>query len=271
MWGEGATYEETIPSYLSNFLCEEGVDVKITNYGMHWYKNIQSFLKLILQLKEGKRPDIVIFYDGVNDIRSNNPNPNKPYPMTHRVFQFYLYRQRPFSNITSYLNSLIEYVGLANNTFYQHNDIDFYFSNDYIYWYSKGKGEEPAVKITESYMNNVKIIKSLESSYNFKSFFYWQPNLGTKRNLSDEEKELLENHKSDYYKRVLKDYAKGYSLAKKILSKNTSYVFNISDIFDDYPDQIFTDECHKLPIGNKIVAERMAEDIIKYLNDKKDE
>ncbi len=256
MWGVGVhEHRDSVPSFLSKILCKKDINVNVTNYGIHGYNNLQETIKLFLHLKDGKSPDIVIFYDGVNEVRSGMPE--MPFNrITEQVFSYYIHHQKPFPQIRGVLGNL--YKGT--------NDVEVsFFAYDYLFSDHESEDNKYA-QLAEGYINNVEIIKALEESYNFKSFFYWQPNLGTKKTLSEEEKELLEN---DYFKEKAKEYRKGYYFFDKIFLKNGHYINNISNIFDDYNDTIYIDDCHKLPIGNKIVAERMAEDIIEYLNNKK--
>ncbi len=255
MWGVSSMYDETIPSYLSEILCEKGFDVDVFNYGVRGYNNLQETVNFFLQLKSGKEPDIVIFYDGVNDVRTMMPE--IPFLMiTKDVFEYYVYYQRPFPLIRGVLSNFYTDMGGIKTSFF-----------DYSHLYPDSE-ENNYTKLAERYISNIEIIKALEDHYSFKSFFYWQPNLGTKKILSKEEKELLEN---DYFSQLAKEYREVYYFFSKAVEEELEsghYMHDISDVFDNYGGRVYTDDCHKLPIGNKIVAERMAEDIIDYLNKK---
>jgi len=68
LWGTGARDEYTIPSYLSKLLDKNNQNFIVYNYGETGYISTQEIIHLILLLKEGYRPDYVIFYDGINDV-----------------------------------------------------------------------------------------------------------------------------------------------------------------------------------------------------------
>lgn len=71
--GTGVIDDETIPSWFSKILNASSSAwtlYRVTNYGMSGYTHTQALLKLILLLREGKRFDHVIFYDGANDIEN---------------------------------------------------------------------------------------------------------------------------------------------------------------------------------------------------------
>ena len=67
-WGMGARDNDSIPSHLSRLLHAHGHRFMVHNYGDIAYTFTQEFINLILLLKEGHRPDYVVFYDGVNDV-----------------------------------------------------------------------------------------------------------------------------------------------------------------------------------------------------------
>ena len=70
MWGVGARDDFTIPSFLARKLQEKGIRCQVTNFGESGYVSTQEVIALLQQLRDGNIPDLVIFYDGVNDIYS---------------------------------------------------------------------------------------------------------------------------------------------------------------------------------------------------------
>ena len=75
MFGAGATSDETtIPGYLQQLLNEKyfGFDIEVINSGIQGaYSNTE--LKFIEQKLVRFSPDLIIIYDGWNDLRANNP------------------------------------------------------------------------------------------------------------------------------------------------------------------------------------------------------
>jgi hypothetical protein len=63
MWGTGVTDSGTIPSQFS-----ARTGIRSENFGDLGYTAHQSLLLLIQLLQEGHRPDLVVFYDGVNEV-----------------------------------------------------------------------------------------------------------------------------------------------------------------------------------------------------------
>jgi hypothetical protein len=68
LFGMGVPDVATIPSYLSQELnAKSPTCFAISNFGVEGYLTNQELILLVELLKKGQRPDLVIFYDGVND------------------------------------------------------------------------------------------------------------------------------------------------------------------------------------------------------------
>ncbi len=242
MWGSFVDYTQTIPSYLSKIMCDEGFDVEVKNYGQLGYVSRQG-RNLFLEVLEKSSPDIVIFYDGAND--SIVDEPGKPeIDVTADVFDFVVEN-----------SSLLTRLGFLLKT-----DLD---KEAFRYFEprksKKYEGDEKYEEIVESYLHNVEIINSISNDFDFEPFFYWQPSLATKSHLSKNEKKLYDDH--------YEEYLKHYKKTSQIVGKKESVpVRDLTEIFTNYEESIYYDDCHKNPIGNKLIAEKMAEDLINYLN-----
>lgn len=71
MWGVTARDSFTIPSLVAAELTARGVaDVEIQNYAAVGYNATQEVITLLLLLRDGLRPDVVVFLDGHNDVAS---------------------------------------------------------------------------------------------------------------------------------------------------------------------------------------------------------
>jgi len=78
MFGAGATSDETtIPGFMQEFLNEKdfGFDIEVINSGIQGADS-DTELKLVKQKMITFSPDLIITYDGWNDLRANN-SPNK--------------------------------------------------------------------------------------------------------------------------------------------------------------------------------------------------
>jgi len=69
-WGVGARDPFTIPAEPSRALSEVEPELRVhvLKFGEKGYVSTQSLLALLLELREGRAPDLAVFYDGVNDV-----------------------------------------------------------------------------------------------------------------------------------------------------------------------------------------------------------
>ena len=68
VWGVGAPDHETIPSHMAALLNGTlGIESNVRNLGRRGYVSTQEVIYLMRELQAGRRPDIVVFYNGVND------------------------------------------------------------------------------------------------------------------------------------------------------------------------------------------------------------
>ncbi|MCK5132971.1 MAG: hypothetical protein KAR40_12560 [Candidatus Sabulitectum sp.] len=69
MWGTGVSDQETIAGHLQTILNRQAYcPVKISNLAQPAFSSTQELIELILQLRNGNVPDMVIFYDGFNEV-----------------------------------------------------------------------------------------------------------------------------------------------------------------------------------------------------------
>lgn len=74
-WYQRAEY--TIPAEAARRLQSEVGElakVEVTNFGVPGHTFTQEIIELVLQLRSGARPDVVVFYDGINDVMATIQN-----------------------------------------------------------------------------------------------------------------------------------------------------------------------------------------------------
>ena len=65
-WGDFVTDADTYPSHLARMLGRIG-KYRVYNFGQAGYNSTQSLIRLMLELRRGNRPRVVIFLSGLND------------------------------------------------------------------------------------------------------------------------------------------------------------------------------------------------------------
>lgn len=264
IWGFGCRDDFTIPSQLSKMLANnEKARVEITNFGELGYVSTQEVIALILELKKGNIPDLVVFYDGANDAFSAFQNTQAGIPQNeiNRAEGLSLVNDKSFRDNYSRKNLLesITTYKLAksfNQKLFKENCKENYLPS-----------EELLNEAVDAYTSNIELVDKLGSEYGFKALFYWQPLISYKRKLSPEE-ELQKNRQlpgNNLFSEML--YSK-ISYSEK-LKKNNNF-HDLSKLFQDYLEPYFLDNCHLNEQGNKIISEQIYYDILPILeNDTK--
>jgi len=67
LWGAGARDDYTIPSFFAKETIGNGINCEVVNFGQSGYVSTQEVIEMMLQLQKRNIPDVVIFYDGIND------------------------------------------------------------------------------------------------------------------------------------------------------------------------------------------------------------
>ena len=245
LWGTGAPDENTIPSELQALL---GPDYDVHNFGETGYVSTQELNYLLHRLAEGDIPDIVIFYDGINDGYAGAYSPSVP-----RDPQKLREENRIRSGVLKDLMSL----------FMKSNYYDFFLKEDRRKNWDRQAEEKigiNSVAAIKMYEAHIRQVRALSREYGFRALFFWQPNLfSLNRAMTGFERAVV-----DAASPVLVNSQKAvYEAAKARLSgREAEGIYFLGDVFDTTDEPIYIDWMHIGPNGNKIIAGKMFE----YLN-----
>jgi hypothetical protein len=200
-----------------------------------------------------KKGDIVIFYDGVNDIFQsiyfNNPEcwivgDNRERLIKSDYFErFFVVKNKLISssNTFNYLKKLAIKKNLPEH-FEDENNIN---------------------KLLEVMDKNYYSEHIEASSYSRSAgadfFHFLQPALFSKKGFSEYEESLIDN---EYivYPGVEMAMKAGYSMLRNTIKRLNEYgisAYDISDTFDNFNKDIYLDSCHLNHEGNELVAENI--------------
>ena len=256
MWGFGSSDKGTIPSIYAR-----KNNSPVFNFGEQSWVSRQSLNQLISALGDGKKPEVVIFYDGVNDVSVGCRLENKDIPIHSRqniisklikdnrgiinsykinkfLFEPYSVIQRKLSRKRSPENSNYDCI----NDIKKANSVASHMVNN---WYS-------AYLISKA--NEARFIAILQPYNNYSSSNY-------KKSTRPEylyEKEL---------------YEKMYPLIKnKVKEKCLSDAGFCSTFVDgskwiNPKSNYFIDECHLIEEGNEVIADKIINLTNKYGRD----
>ncbi len=251
MWGEGSPDDGTIPSHLQQIL-GEGYDVY--NMGETGYTSVQELNYLMDQLSRGNIPDIVVFYDGVNDGFTYVYSPGEPRSIhePEKMVGF-----RPQAQTLSGA-----FIDLYRHSEYRHLDrLAKLFSgggrkadtpwDEQI----RPKIDANVRQTLDHYEAFMKQANALADAYGFEVYYFWQPNLfSDRRPILGHEDRILQDASPTWV-----DSQKAlYKAAREhFTGRNNEKVFYIGDIFDDLGRPVYIDWCHISPDANRMVAQAM--------------
>jgi lysophospholipase L1-like esterase len=252
VYGTGIPDWATLPSNLARDLNSTARCVNLFNLGVEGYASNQEVLFLLEQLKAGKHPDIVVFYDGFNDADFGTMLPGNPTP--HMGFLGIKGRlEGRLANRFDFLRGLGIWQ-LAEQT-----------------TKSLGRSGPPRAPASElsaransalnNYEENLKIARHLGEAYGFKVYAFWQPAIiyGHKPLVAYEE-QLLQLSLSPAY--PFQSLQPVYKEAQRRASVDGTFVF-LGNIFDAIQEPLYLDWAHLNPRGNEIAAHALAS----YINE----
>jgi lysophospholipase L1-like esterase len=249
LYGSGVPDWATIPSQLSTELNKlPNHCVTVTNFGTEAYNSNQELLLLLEQLKAGRHPDVIIFYDGVNDSYTGTYQPG--------VASAHMQYAQISARVESKLAGKLEFLRHSYALLLVRRMLMSKQKQDPAAIEAATK--EKAVQTLDNYEANLGMVRALADIYHFKVFAFWQPSLayGSKP-VVPYETDLIRVDTNSPDGSALKPMRFAYSEADRRAASRHDFVF-LAEIFDSEKEPLYLDEWHLGPKGNEIVAAEMA-------------
>ena len=259
MWGMGARDEGTIPAVLQRRLRAAGHRVSLVNQGQSGYIVTQELIMLQHVLKHEGAPDVVLFYDGVNDVFSAEATgrPDAIVAEEARSAEFNLLSEErrldlvraAFAGVMPRtLRRLRQWTGL---------DLRGPLPRSQHVVLSEEQLAPLARAVIEIYAANVRMIRVLARAYGFHALFFWQPVLASKKVKSKNEQRWETTACRDIGKRRQLVAAAHDAFRRHPELKGAADVVDLSSLFDDEAKPVYLDFSHLSETGNVTVAEAM--------------
>ena len=230
--------ETTIPGFLQTIFNKSDNDnIEVINAGIPGITSIQE-LQLIQKKIIDFNPDLIIVYDGTNDV--NYPYGYKPGKESLKnMFIDALNRYLPFWETPSITHHLI--TDKETNIEFDDTDIN---------------------EKVSLWKNNIDDICKLGEENGFKTLIILQPILGSgnKKLTAYEEKQF---EIFDHFK-VIPAYQK-FANELDSLEENCSRVEDFRYVFDDIEDSVFFDNAHVGVESNKIIADKIYQILLQMI------
>ncbi len=271
IWGPAVRDDYTVPSHLSKLLAEGDLCVEVLNLGETGYVSTQELILLQIHLQRGDIPDLVVFYDGVNELFSAYQNGEVGLPQNEdhrrREFNFLLDPERVRD---AYLAQLMKPEGLSRLRDAVQKRLRSAESvggaglqpQQSAVMEELPNPDELITQMLVVYKSNIEMIRLLSSHYGFDALFYWQPLIFTKETLSPYERESYEVASGQW-----KDFlVAAYERVDEDVQLNQVPVFhNLAAVFDELEDPYYVDAFHLTEDGNGVVAREIAKDVTRVL------
>lgn len=248
-WGVGARDNFTIPSLLSQKLNQDSPRYHVENYGEKGYCLTQEIIYLVLLLKQGKIPDYVIFYDGINEVMVGYKNKQAGSIFGADYMRRRLYQKETMGEDVAQLwrraglyRGIKDLSDLVKSPFRTEKPLTAE-DNQTL--------ERLADDIVADYLRNIELVRRLAQAYGFHYLFIWQPALCTNQALTAEEKQLA----AWTNKKMVRLYQLVY---ERMASVQMPHFYNIATMFDHKKKTLYFSWAHITEEGNNLVAERLA-------------
>ena len=276
-WGEGAPDDETIPSHLAALINTWGVDTTVRNLGERGYVSTQEVVFLYRELQAGKRPDVVVFYDGINDAAaaSNWPEVQGSHVSLHRIRDRFQFGEVPSERRRDFVRSLGIYQASRivldrmeareRTARLRQDDADIDITPRHLDANFRFLGNQ-AVDV---WLANRELVMALGNEFGFTSLFVLQPSLWTDgKPLHVSEKRILAEHLE---RRAMTHIMATRAEMSAILQERRrdgilpSNVHDLADVFLTVEEPVYIDYVHTSGLGYRIVAEAMFERLKEHL------
>lgn len=240
MWGEGSDDNHTIPALFQ----QQNTEYTVVNHGQLAYNSRQELDALITQYQKNINPEVVIFYDGVNDAAFLCPKEIKDLP-AHRLVP--MYREKLYSGKSAVVKDLFASVFYDNILKVVHKFS--YQPSEENSPYDCLSNPKKAEQIADIVMKNWELANEIVTKRGGRFIAILQPAAFVGNPRTDHLKldEELGNNFREVYRH----------LKSKIAEKQYPWVYDLTGKFDGN-NYIYIDFCHVSPNGNEIIAKEIS-------------
>ncbi len=239
-FGYNVTDDQTIAFYLQDKINRqygEGL-FAVRNYGRGYYYSEQEFILFFQLLKESARPDIVIFFDGLNETGRNVPF------YTHEMKLLFERWQDAFRQNSSFFKIIVPYHFfnfIQSIRKYFHHELN----NDQSLKGNESQSNQEIKTIVEKYSFIQNNIKSTCRLYKVEPFFFLQP---------------VPGYRNQFLKHPLirrDPIPENLPVRMKYFSEFSQggWMIDLSGLLSDYNKLAFVDGLHYAPEVNRMIAD----------------
>ena len=271
VWGEGAPDDETVPSHLAGLMNAWGVDTTVKNLGERGYVSTQEVVFLYRELQAGRRPDLVVFYDGINDAAAASNWPEVPgsHVSLHRIRDRFRFGEAPSERRRELARSLGIYKAARlvldrleareRSARARKDDADIDITPRFLDANFRFLGGQ-AVDV---WLANHELVTALGDEFGFTALFVLQPSLWTDgKPLHVSERRILSEHlERRAMTHIMATRAEMSTILEERL-RDGALPHNVHDfagVFSTVEAPLYIDYVHTAGLGYYIVAQALFE------------
>jgi hypothetical protein len=259
---------ETIPSYMAKILNGGNRRYRLSNFGQIAYNSNQELALLIRHLKEGNVPDIVLFYDGCNEVMTALESGqgglhfiNGEAKYARAMGPLTAFFRQDFPNHSLISRSVWERVAVfaADHVGLVYYPLKLAEKTQRLLFPVPPEDTAAILRIqdrnlelaAENYARNAAMIGALARQYGFSYRLIWQPLEPNKKLTGREQTDInLTRHPVN-----LPLIA---TASSRLRNAPPAQFTDLSGIFDSFSDSsLFFDTCHVTPQANRIIADTL--------------
>ncbi len=249
IWGIGARDDYTIPSDLSKLLNATNKQYVVYNYGTPGFTLLQEIVKLMLLLKDGQRPDYIVFYDGSNEVYTAY--------QTGRVVNLHNFEEIQEKIEASPITLGLKYM-LAKCRIVQATEKTLaVFHLQYNYQEGAAQFTEKQLEalgkdIAKNYKESASLVQNLSETYNFNYTLFWQPVIFFETSTVEDEIRFDPHCRDQNLAKLFK------IVTANLLTSPPPRWVDLSGALHQAPKPIFIDFCHMTEPGYATVSANIA-------------
>jgi hypothetical protein len=259
-----------VPSWLSRVAAERGDALDVRNYAESGWVNWQGIVYLLQKLSEGERPDLVVFYSGVNETLGARRWPRVRRPIWDAEW---------YSSALA--DSVVERTRPLTRTWEHYRDTSLVLAALFprvLQIPPVSTTPEMIVDtVVADYAADKEAVERLGREYGFSTMFVWQVSVADKATLSAQERTYAgwlppspENTPALDWWSMPQDLGDIYdAIGRRLVSQHG--VVDVSDAFSGMSTTAFIDWMHTSESGNERVARAMYERLAPELPERKRE
>jgi hypothetical protein len=270
VWGMCVRDDETIPSCLARQLAGANTTARVENHAQIGWVTTQSLLDLMLDLRAGRVPRVVVFYEGWNDIVAglSEGAPGAPLNEENREAEFNLLKHVGRMRLYSIGRPFDSALGRLANAIRRHlfhprppSSVSPGWRKVFGADTSAATLDRVAREVVRVYVWNLAEAEALGRAYGFRPLFYWQPDIVGKTTLAGVERATrAENPLMVRFATRVRELVKS---APELAGR--ADFRDLETTFDGDEQEIFYDWCHVTAGANDRVASTIADDVRRAL------